>query len=125
MKLTPRNPLNFTCALVLTAFGCLYSTGVLAQIGSTSASVEFNRDILPIFAGTCFACHGPNEGSRVTNLRLDARDFLERLVIPGNAEGSVLFQGYGGPELGGGFKKRKWKDHARRGEGGCYNYDWR
>ncbi|HZZ76923.1 MAG TPA: PSD1 and planctomycete cytochrome C domain-containing protein [Gemmataceae bacterium] len=40
---------------------------------SVSASVDYNRDILPILSSKCFACHGPDKSSRKAGLRLDDR----------------------------------------------------
>ena len=34
-------------------------------------SVRFNRDVLPILADRCFACHGPDSAKRKAGLRLD------------------------------------------------------
>src|SRR5688572_26498726 len=36
--------------------------------------VQFNRDIRPIVADTCFLCHGPDKNSREAGLRLDIRE---------------------------------------------------
>ena len=60
------------------------------------AAVSFNRDVLPILAGKCFACHGVDQAKRKADLRLDAeasaygeRDGV-RAVVPSQPEASEL-----------------------------------
>ena len=53
---------------------------------------EFDRDVRPVFARACLACHGPNENTRQAGLRLDTDAFIGRVVVPGDAEASPLFQ---------------------------------
>ncbi len=36
--------------------------------------LEYNRDIRPILAENCFACHGPDSAARKADLRLDRRE---------------------------------------------------
>jgi hypothetical protein len=43
----------------------VYATSLAAQ------TVEFNRDIRPIFSDRCYTCHGPSASTRVSRLRLD------------------------------------------------------
>src|SRR5437899_10580106 len=41
---------------------------------SKAAIVDFNRDIRPLMADTCFHCHGFDEKARKAELRLDVRE---------------------------------------------------
>jgi hypothetical protein len=60
------------------------------------APLDFARDVRPILSDKCFLCHGPDESSRSTDLRLDQRDsaFADlggyAAVTPGDAEASEL-----------------------------------
>ena len=53
------------------------------------------RDILPIFASRCYACHGPasESGTEGTSLRLDDRaEVVHSVIVPGNAGKSRLLR---------------------------------
>src|SRR5262245_65488150 len=57
--------------------------------------LSFNREILPILANNCFACHGPDEKKRETKFHFDTQEgmFLKKGVIePGNAAESLLVE---------------------------------
>ena len=54
---------------------------VVAAAGSADgapvpATIEFNRDIRPIFSDNCYACHGPDKNKRKGDLRLDTDAML-------------------------------------------------
>jgi hypothetical protein len=59
-----------------------------------SGAVGFTRDVRPILARHCYACHGPDENQRKAKLRLDLKDgaFAEydggRPFVPGSVEES-------------------------------------
>ena len=83
--------------------------GTVLQIGLISlqaaearldhgAKVDFNRDVRPILAQNCFACHGQDEAKRAKGLRLDGRDSAVKplkngdiAIVPGDPESSELF----------------------------------
>ncbi|HEY1173643.1 MAG TPA: PSD1 and planctomycete cytochrome C domain-containing protein [Verrucomicrobiae bacterium] len=61
------------------------------------AKIDYQRDVRPILSGTCFKCHGPDEGTRKGGLRLDLRDEAlkpaksgERAIVPGKIKESEL-----------------------------------
>src|SRR5947208_16821932 len=62
---------------------------------SESSTVDFARDIRPIFAERCYSCHGPEK--QKSGLRLDARDKAMaggdtgKAIIPGKSSESLLY----------------------------------
>lgn len=66
---------------------------------STAENVNFSREILPILSDTCFACHGPDAGSRKGGLRLDTRegacgegDSGAPAIVPGHSADSEMIR---------------------------------
>ncbi len=78
-------------SLVALVLSCPY-TGISAE----EDSVDFNRDIRPILSERCFQCHGPDQGTREADLRLDEKAglFADRgdykIITPGEADKSEL-----------------------------------
>jgi mono/diheme cytochrome c family protein len=69
-----------------------------AAISLASDRVDYDRDIRPILAENCYACHGPDANARKADLRLDRKEdafkMLEKgaAIVPGDLEASELIQ---------------------------------
>ncbi|MGV3660488.1 MAG: PSD1 and planctomycete cytochrome C domain-containing protein [Prosthecobacter sp.] len=62
-------------------------------------AVDFNRDVRPVLAQHCFACHGMDEQARKGKLRLDLRESAvgkgksgETAIVPGKVEESEFIR---------------------------------
>jgi hypothetical protein len=54
--------------------------------------LEYNRDVRPILAENCFACHGPDSAARKADLRLDRREdaLKSEAIVPGDLAASEI-----------------------------------
>jgi len=52
----------------------------------------FRREILPVLSEHCFSCHGPDEGNRKADLRLDTREGALTVLTPGDPAASELLR---------------------------------
>ena len=83
-------------------FRATFLSGLLWQAAAAPAAETasgFNREIRPILADTCFACHGPDNAARKAGLRLDTKaGVFERTpkrgpaVVPGDLEKSEIWR---------------------------------
>src|SRR5438132_5679422 len=72
-------------------FAAVLGLLVATSVSAAEPKLSFTRQIKPILAGKCFACHGPDEKERKAELRLDVRDEAVPSVIkPGDGEHSEV-----------------------------------
>jgi mono/diheme cytochrome c family protein len=83
-----------TCTALLLA--ALLPGAVVARGEEPPARVDFTREVRPLLARRCFACHGPDAGARQADLRLDRGQDARRerdgyrVIAPGDPAGSEL-----------------------------------
>ena len=72
----------------------LSTLGAGASFGKSPPEIDFNRDVRPILADNCFACHGRDASHRKAELRLDLRESAVEAgaIVPGDVEGSTLVE---------------------------------
>ena len=66
-------------------------------IADTPTEIDYIRDVRPILAENCYACHGPDDAVREAGLRLDQHtgatrrlESGQRAVVPGDPSSSAL-----------------------------------
>ena len=81
----------FTIALVL----LIVATRAAS---AETPSIDYDRQIRPILAHNCYACHGPDENNREGGFRLDQKkgamaeaDSGGQPIVPGDADSSELY----------------------------------
>ncbi|HEV1285341.1 MAG TPA: DUF1553 domain-containing protein [Bryobacteraceae bacterium] len=76
-----------------------YGLALLAVSALYAGSVEFNRDVRPIFSDKCYVCHGPDAAAKHVPFRLDSEQAAKadlgggrRAIVEGNPDASGLVQ---------------------------------
>jgi hypothetical protein len=84
------SPLSFIGGLAV------YVPLVFGALGHAQepGKLEYNRDIRPILAENCFACHGPDSAARKADLRLDKREVAVEMgaIAPSKPAESALVE---------------------------------
>ena len=74
-------------------------TLALALLPSSAPALDYGRDIQPLLADNCYACHGPDRNTRQAGLRFDQRQSAtgpaksgKRPIIPGDSAASEMIR---------------------------------
>jgi hypothetical protein len=77
----------------------LVNAGVAVAVVAADAPIDYQRQVAPLLAERCLACHGVDDASRQGGLRLDRREDMLRggdsghaAVVPGQPDASLLLQ---------------------------------
>ncbi|MEM7454995.1 MAG: PSD1 and planctomycete cytochrome C domain-containing protein [Planctomycetota bacterium] len=70
----------------LTCFSIVAATG----FSSAQETIDYTTQIKPIFSDNCYACHGPDEGTRAAGLRLDIEEEAADVIAAGDSSNSEL-----------------------------------
>lgn len=79
----PRSPIQLRLALILIVLG-VWNSWVVFGMAQEPSSIDFQRDVLPIFEKHCTACHGA--AKQTSDLRLD----LRAAILKGSGSGEIL-----------------------------------
>ncbi|MFM8572595.1 MAG: PSD1 and planctomycete cytochrome C domain-containing protein, partial [Pirellula sp.] len=83
--------------IALTRATCFGWLVLISQVVLAENPISYNRDIRPILADKCFACHGFDEKKREAGLRLDTFEGAsferdgKRAIVPGDPKASLLW----------------------------------
>jgi cytochrome c553 len=89
-----------------------------AVVRTDGSGISFNRDVRPILADSCYACHGPDRNQRQRGLRLDREAVAKAplasgqvAIVPGHPEQSALIGRITDPD------ERRRMPHVSSGKG--------
>src|SRR3954469_9484569 len=72
---------------------CLTLLVVALPLAAADKPVDYTREVRPILANSCLACHGPDEKARKAKLRLDVRaEAVKKAIVPGKGGESPLVE---------------------------------
>lgn len=70
---------------------CLIGTASAYGQNESAQTIDFAKQILPILSDRCFTCHGPDQGQREADLRLDLEDHAKEFsIVEGDPSDSEL-----------------------------------